>query len=31
MHASSGRAAQEVCQMPLIMSLEYLTPKTKWI
>jgi hypothetical protein len=29
MHASSGRAARKVCQMPSIMSLEHLTPKTK--
>ena len=29
MHAGSGRAAQEVCQMSPIMSLEFLTAKTK--
>ena len=31
MCTSSGRAAREVCQMPPIMSLEHLTPETKWI
>ena len=31
MHASSGRAAWEVCQMLPIMSLEHWTPETKWI